>query len=273
MSDTADNALTGDAPAAPEPDAPEPTTHAAPAPDHADTPADGDDGDNADPSEPPEKTFPRKLVHHRIGQLSEERNTARQEAAQLRERSIQLEAELARYRQQPAPPGDQTQQQGQQPTQPAQPRPATTTDPMALAQQIANEQRFNEKANAVFESGVTKYPDFEDTVKSFQLIGGMNRQFAEAVSDLPNGADIIAHVGADLTAAQKLFAMPPARMGMELARISGELSKKPAVSKVPPPQKAVGGSARGSVDLEHMSMRDFDKEMAKREAAYRASRA
>lgn len=137
----------------------------------------------------------------------------------------------------------------------------------SAADLVAAEQ-FDKECNATFEKGIAEFPDFYDTVTALQKMGmADNRDFLDAVNDLPNGAAILHHLGDDPAEAARLFAMKPAKMAIKLAMLSGEIAKpliKP-ISKTPSPPESIGGRASTpSKDLDHMTVEDYAARQADR---------
>lgn len=104
--------------------------------------------------------------------------------------------------------------------------------------------------------------------------------FLEAVTDLPNSAAVYHELAGDPDKFEAMLALPPHKMGMELARLSDKLAK-PAprqVSRAPAPIVPLnrGGGERSLEDLANdpnTDMAEFDRRMSaeekKREAAGR----
>lgn len=77
--------------------------------------------------------------------------------------------------------------------------------------------------------------------------------FLEAVTDLPNAAQVYHELAGDLDKMDAILKLPAHKMGMELARLSDKLAKPPTrqVSKVPAPIVPIerGGTERDLEDL------------------------
>lgn len=115
------------------------------------------------------------------------------------------------------------------------------------AQELVAERGFNEACNKVFETGVTEFSDFEQSVSNLQMVG-MGRDFLEIVASSDAGHKILNHLGNDLDEAARISALPPLQMARELTRLEYKLAtpaKKP-VSKAPPPITPI--TASGSTE-------------------------
>lgn len=110
------------------------------------------------------------------------------------------------------------------------------------ASQKARLRELDTRLDTMFDAGAKAHKDFGDRVDSYVKAFGVEtlrgrQDFFEAVSDLPNGADVIHALGGDLDQMADLLEMPPHKMGMALATLSADLAKPKGavVSKVPAP--------------------------------------
>lgn len=106
----------------------------------------------------------------------------------------------------------------------------------------AKAERTNERLENLFETGTKAYKDFgtrvEGYVKAFGSEALAQRpDFFEAVSELPNGADVIHNLSGDLDHMAEFLEMPAYKMGMALKELSMTLAKpkSASVSKAPAP--------------------------------------
>ncbi|MGE6498644.1 hypothetical protein [Cupriavidus metallidurans] len=167
---------------------------------------------------------PKTWAERRIDKLTWEKNEER------RQREA-LEAQLRQYQQQPT----ESQQSAQK-----------TPTPVDLDTAVAARLRqrdFDAACNKTFEAGKKDFPDFEQSLRTFGMLGGAPQEFLEAVTSMDGGHKVIHHLGANPEEAERLLSLPPLRMAMELTRIEASLSKAPPVSKAPPPISPVGGRA------------------------------
>lgn len=161
-------------------------------------------------------------VQRRIDQLTREKHEEK------RQREA-LEAQLRQY-QQPA----ETSQQ---------PRQMTADEVRAEAKRLIQEEKFNEACNKVFDAGKTEFPDWDSSLRTFQMLGGASPEFLEAVTAMDAGHKVLHHLGQNPETAERLLSLPPLRMALELARLEstvGQAKPKP-VSNAPAPITPIGG--------------------------------
>ncbi len=144
--------------------------------------------------------------------------------------------------------------------QPAQ--PSIDAQVEARAEALAAEKKFNDECNRTYAKGLKEFPDFAESVRAFDDIGGLggNVDFLDALNSLPNGHAVLRELAENLDDASDLLSMKPAKMALKLAEISGGLAKpnpKP-LSKAPPPPESVNGRpSAASKDPEKMDMTEF----------------
>jgi len=189
-----------------------------------------------EPTEKPKNDW----VQRRIDQLTREKHEEK------RQREA-LEAQLRTY-QQPA--------QGQQ--QPAQ-QPAAQTDVVKAAEQLLKQRDFDAACNKVFDAGKTEFPDWDSSLKTFQMLGGASPDFLEAVTAMDAGHKVLHHLGQNPEAAERLLSLPPLRMAIELARLEATVGKStpPPVSSAPAPITPVGGKSAPVEPEEFASTADY----------------
>ncbi|MDE1971088.1 MAG: hypothetical protein KGI50_05970 [Patescibacteria group bacterium] len=116
------------------------------------------------------------------------------------------------------------------------------------AEQIVKQRDFDKACNNVFEAGVKDFPNFAETLQTFQLLGGAPADFLETVTSLDGGHKVLHHLGQDPELAERVLSMSPKQQAIELARLETKLSQttpKP-VSRVPDPIKPIAGAGRSS---------------------------
>lgn len=182
-------------------------------------------------------------VEKRIAKLTYEREQARREAAQATAEKKALEAILDATRKGEAVPENFASQAKFQ------------------AAQEREIQEMNAAANDIFKDGLSQFPDFRNAVAALQEVSeiGTNAPFIHAIHALPNGPAVFKHLAENTDDASDILQMSPAKMAIELAKISGSLSKpaKP-ISKAPAPPEPIGGNAApSSKDPSTMSMPEF----------------
>src|SRR5215475_9123560 len=165
----------------------------------------------------------------------------------------------------------QRRQQAQQ-----QPSPDQQAEERAYQrlQQERLEADFNRDCNTLWQKGVDEYGDeMAEAKRGLDAVGWGNRPDAlAALTSLPNGHRIYRELGADLDNAARILSLPPMRMAVELARLSGRDASNPLNasretnrdqsedrrSRAPQPLRPVGGnSARGERPLGEVSMAEF----------------
>lgn len=154
-------------------------------------------------------------------------------------------------------------------SQPAIPPPDIDALVTKRAAEMREVEAFNEACNTTYQKGKEALPDFDEAVKGYQLLGGLDgrREFLEAVNSLPNGSQIFYHLGKNLDEGAHVLSLSPVKMALELTKLSQKLSKAPPVSNAPAPIKPLGGAANHDGDPEKMSMADWikwrEKQLAK----------
>jgi hypothetical protein len=163
-------------------------------------------------------------VQRRIDQLTREKHEEK------RQREA-LEQQLQQYRQ----PAEQTQQPNQ--------RQMSADDVRAEAKRLIQQEKFDDACNKVFDAGKTEFPDWDSSLRTFQMLGGASPEFLEAVTAMDAGHKVLHHLGQNPETAERLLSLPPLRMALELARLEstvGQAKPKP-VSNAPAPINPIGG--------------------------------
>ena len=111
------------------------------------------------------------------------------------------------------------------------------------------------------ESGRAKHADFDTVIGNPDLT--INESMLQVIAESESGADLAYHLGKNPVEAARLASMPPAMMGMEMARIESRLSVQPEPS-IPTPIDTgsnVSGTGESSVpDLGKMSTEEYIKQ-------------
>ena len=184
-------------------------------------------------NEPPAKRVP--WFERRIDEVTAARREAERERDALR----------AMLQQQRDPA--QQQQPGAQ-----QPQPQAQPDPYKLAEEIAQRRALDEAANRTYEAGVASHGEqFVTAVRTLQQVTDLSQKpdFIEAVTSLPNAADVYFHLGSNPDEAAHVLRLPPVKMAMELARLSAAVGKPKPASRASAPITPVGRSSTPSSDL------------------------
>lgn len=141
----------------------------------------------------------------------------------------------------------------------------TTTQPMtadqirAEATRIVAQEKFDTACNKVFDAGKTEFPDWDSSLRTFQMLGGASQDFLEAVTSMDAGHKVLHHLGQNPEEAERLLSLPPLRMALELARLEATVGQaKPApVSKAPAPISPVGGKSAPVEPAEFATTADY----------------
>jgi hypothetical protein len=173
--------------------------------------------------EQPQQDKPKNdWVQRRIDQLTREKHEERRQREEL-------EARLRQYQQ----PADSQ----------SQPKQMTADEIRAEAKRLIQEEKFNDACNKVFDAGKTEFPDWDSSLRTFQMLGGASPEFLEAVTAMDAGHKVLHHLGQNPEVAERLLSLPPLRMAFELARLEttvGQAKPKP-VSNAPAPINPIGG--------------------------------
>ena len=192
----------------------------------------------AEPPPKPKNETPAWAAR-RFASLTREKHEAQ------RERDL-LKAEVEIYR----------QSSGQ--VQPLQPQNAQG-DVETRAQQLVAEREFNDACNDVYDKGMTAYPDFQDAINTYGMLGGLKRELIEASLATDNPAKVLYELAKDPDQAEKIMAMTPAKMGVAIAKLERAPAKVASVSKAPAPIKPIEGSTKAEADPSKMSMTEWVK--------------
>lgn len=138
--------------------------------------------------------------------------------------------------------------------------------------------QFNSDCERVAAQGRKDFPDFESRVGALaQLVDQADPRsvagyadFISAAIETGEGAKVIHGLGADLNEAERILALPPIKMAIELAKLAAK-ADAPDLSRVPKPPTPVGnrGASHTSIDprdkdrADHLSTAEW---MARREA-------
>lgn len=240
----------------PEPDEPAPRREG-PEPD---APAKGE------PEAQEERPLPPKL-QARLDALTREKWEARRQAEQAQQQLQQFQQQFQQW------------QRGQQPA--AANDSAAEERALQRFQAQEAEKRFNEACNAVYQRGKEEFGDFDQAVQALVAVGaGARPDFLSAVAALPDGHRVYRQLAADLDNTARIMALPPMQMAVELARMSGTQgapngsghandSGPARATRAPPPLRPIGGTSRGPVRLDNMTMAEFIKHRDKEESERR----
>lgn len=233
-------------PPVPEPEVEEPSAEAEPA---------------AAP-EPDGKTKPTEKQPLSWQEKRRIEETNKRRAAEAR--AATAEAELERLRKAAATPPSNPA------ATPATISPAATLTPdqaraaaRAELEAEAAANAFSEATGRVLAAGIANIPDFEsartEMVQNFGDQLNARPDFFEAITSLDNGHEVFYDLAKDPERTEKLLAMSPVRLAIEIAKL-GDKKAAPAapevrpISKAPAPVKPVGGAPAASDRLDDPSV-------------------
>lgn len=146
------------------------------------------------------------------------------------------------------------------------------------ALQKAAERAFVADCNKLAEEAEKIDKDFNKKINVLtEDIGPIPSQMIGILSDLDNGAKILTYLTENEDIAEDIWKLSPAKMALQLAKLSETLSRKPKkeISKVPEPNKGLGGKGGESKVLhDKMSMDEWvaqrERDLAERRARKQA---
>ncbi|HDR9033750.1 TPA: hypothetical protein QDB07_001207 [Burkholderia vietnamiensis] len=176
-------------------------------------------------------------VQRRIDQLTREKHEEKRlrEAAEARVRELQPTTEVTTA------------------------QPMTAEQVRAEAARLVAQEKFDAACNTVFDAGKAEFPDWDASLRTFQMLGGAPQEFLEAVTSMDAGHKVLHHLGQNPEEAERLLSLPPLRMALELARLESTVGQaKPApVSQAPAPITPVGGKSAPVEPQEFASTADY----------------
>jgi len=222
-----------------------------------------------------------------MNQLVAERWAERRRAEEAENRSRLLQEQLNQTRQALQPQvdadGNPIAPAAQQPVRQQQQAPQ---DLQAMAQQIAAQNDFNRQvADEVArgrDSARGGHADFDAVAGNLQRFGELPRTFVEAALATGKGAEVMYHLGSDISEADRILSLPPIQQAVALATLAQSI--KPTVAKTitsapNPVTPRVGGgqtTTTPSLDDEKMSTADWialrEKQIAAKKGDQRARR-
>lgn len=138
-------------------------------------------------------------------------------------------------------------------------QPMTAEQVRAEAARLVAQEKFDAACNTVFDAGKAEFPDWDASLRTFQMLGGAPQEFLEAVTSMDAGHKVLHHLGQNPEEAERLLSLPPLRMALELARLESTVGQaKPApVSQAPAPITPVGGHSAPVEPQEFASTADY----------------
>jgi hypothetical protein len=189
---------------------------------------------------PPEKT-PEQIEIERLRRALTKRDRTQ---GRMHQELQQRDAELARFRAQPAPqPADAA---------PKEPDLAKVVEreAMTLAERIASQREFDADCNRVAAEGKKEFTDFSDALNALieeagPIVSkdGAPTPLGEVILATDAPAKLIHYLGKHPEIAAELDGLSTARLGLKLAAIQNEMAAKPKVSAAPKPIEPVSGKS------------------------------
>jgi len=242
----ADDNQQADIPAAADPDAQEQQNEEQQTVNDSSEEVTGQEGAEVAEEAPQNHDVP-EWARKRFGELTKQRTEAEAKAQRESQEKERLAMELARLRagQQP------DQQQHQQPGQTQQ--PANEDERIRQeAQRIVQAQQFDERCNQTYNQGVTEFQDFDAALNNLHLVG-ISQQALADITTMPDSHKILYQLGKNPGNAERILAMSPMQMGIELAKLSTAAPAQKPVSRAPAPISPVGGAATAEPDYSKLS--------------------
>lgn len=225
------------------------------------TPADASSEGDADASGAKKTPW----FQRRIDQLTAEKWEERRASEALRKQTVDLMEQLADARKVHAAPAPV--EGSQAPAIQAAPQQKHMSDAEIdvlanqRAEQISRQRSFDKACNDVAAAGKDEYADFDQSLRTFQMLGGIPTPLLEVITEMPNAHKVLYNLGKDPDLAERVVKMSPTKQALELARLEQNLSKPTPkqVSAAPAPVKPIDATSRASENMETMSMEDFIK--------------
>jgi hypothetical protein len=179
-------------------------------------------GQTADAVEtPPQDKRNADAIQRRIDQLTREKYEER------RHREA-IQARLQQYEQQ----GQETPQQ-------------EPVDLDAAVEARIKQREFEKKTDSVYQAGKAEFPDFDKSLETFKLFGGIPPAMSDVVLEIDDAHKVLNHLGSNPAEVERLMSMSAPRMALEIGRIEASLKqiKPPPISKAPAPISPIGGKS------------------------------
>lgn len=237
-----EDAAPSDPPADPPPsDAP---SDSAPAPEG--DPAPAPEGGSETPPDPKPNT---DWAHRRIDRLTARASDAERRARELAEENARLRAIYAGANGEEPPGSDNA---------PANPPTLTEAEIERRAQELVSQQTFKQRLESVGNAGKGEFgaDGWNAALQNLARAGILaddNLGLLTTALELDKPQAVLHHLGQNPDEAERIAALPVARMAIELDRLAAKIGAPPPppkVSNVPPPMAPIGGDRAGNgVDL------------------------
>lgn len=147
----------------------------------------------------------------------------------------------------------------EQPEGEPKPVPALTpTDVERRAAEIAATNEFNRRSNEIYDAGTKDFPDFDQSLKTFQMLGGLPPALIEAAQEAGDAHKILHQLGKNPDEAARILSLPPVRMAAAVAKLASAPAPAPRpISSAPAPIKPITGQGTADKDPEKMTMAEW----------------
>jgi hypothetical protein len=188
--------------------------------------------------------------------------TAARRAAEAR--VAELEAELARARQQPQPT------EGQQPQQAPQSNQSVEELAKAYAKRMVAEETaqstLNQRITAINEAGAKEFgEDFDKATQNLNMAGIGGLDFLKVLTSIDGAEKLVTYLGKseNINEAMRIASLEPTQMAIEMMKLAPKAAKSLSkqISKAPPPIDALDGRS-GAEDSTEPDPSDTKKWLA-----------
>lgn len=249
------------------PEAPEAAQPAELAAEGAEAASGAAEGAETPPEEPKKPKSPVAQLQGRVGHLTK---TLHEKDSAL----TQAQQEIETYKALLAAQGKLPEGEAAPAARPAVTTPAPGTPEfqqlvLTEAQKVASQQAFTRDCNAIYDTGLQKHGDaFKEAVANLGALDLMTPTLVQAAMATGSAPEVINALGSDVDEAARIAALPPAAMGVELARLASKLQapkEQRQISRAPAPIEPVGGSTVQNLDVYDPGL--SDEEYYRRRAA------
>lgn len=237
------------------------------------TPAAGEDGEAVAPADGKDGKPVKPWAERRIGTLTYEREEAKrresaavQEVNRLREENAQLK------KPKPAEGAEPEVKSGDKDTDKRLTQAEIDRQATEKAQAIVARQNFDAACEEVFVEGSAKYDDFDTSLGTFKMLGGLTPQLLDSVFAMDEPHEALYQLSKDPELAEEVMKMTPARQAIAIHKMLAKAAKDPEGAKdgkkpsdAPEPKKPINGGKRTADGFsDDMTMDQFSKEFDKK---------
>jgi len=217
---------------------------------------------NAEQNHAEARRQPPRWATERISEISRQRREAEQRVQEREARIAELERKLA----------DQAAG-GEGGGGGAAPISQRAIEEMAerIADRKLTQRQHQDLVTRTESAGRKEFDDFDQVMEQFGHIGGIPAHMFQAVTRLENSHRVLYALGNDLDRAAELLKLDPVSMGIELAKLGGNVQQKPRtpLSRTPEPIETPSGRSGAEKNPDEM---DQDEWFAWRESEARKRR-